>query len=704
MKWKPERSFLDHLLAAGGAAMAAWCGCISLSNLPAAQFFVVGIFFCTLLGYGISRVLSKTKLIVADAWLYCLVAIFCFINVQSLNQIIPGEGFEFDPTSLTTTYLCWMLLTGGLFAWRDQTLLFLNIPSLALFGLLGVFDNYRYAVMFFFIYIVFSAVLYARVHQRGMIERAAKVGATDLRLLKGGAWKWMAGPEWALASAMSIVLLSLIGAPVIQATVQPVAGAVRVNFRPVTPPRRNTSPNEIQDRYRVGRGPLEVSEDPVMKVQVDGLPHYFKTSSFATYNGSGWASITPDVQGTVLAERRSMDDYRTEIGPNGGVMGWPEGVPPALPIDATETTTFEIKLIEFLPAGPMPSPGPIIEVMEPQTGITFSSTGQALTAGTLRKDAVLKAVAITPEPTDMEDRESALPDTFQPLRQIYNDTGEIPAQLMARAQEITAGAESDYEKAMMIKRYIEGTCRYNLNAPAVPTDADPVLFFLDRSQEGYCDLFASAMTVLARAAGLPAQYTLGYLVNDQEVGPDGYRVVREKDYHAWCEIYFEGLGWVKFDATDGAPQVPGAGVGDVPREVTRLIDEPWFRTALVYGAGALAGLAVLLYLIGGLRQFVKSGSIVQGELLRHHSRFVTGMERFLRSPKRFSQTTSEFVQIHQTQLGACVEGAALITKDFERAMFGREEMSGQEVRELGRRVSEFLSTLKKSGKESRPAQ
>src|SRR5690606_33005492 len=152
------------------------------------------------------------------------------------------------------------------------------------------------------------------------------------------------------------------------------------------------------------------------------LPHYFKTSSFATYNGSGWASITPDVQGTVLAERRSMDDYRTEIGPNGGVMGWPEGVPPALPIDATETTTFEIKLIEFLPASPMPAPGPLIEVMEPQTGMTFSSTGQALTAGTLRKDAVLKAVAITPEPTDMEDRESALPDTFQPLRQIYNDT------------------------------------------------------------------------------------------------------------------------------------------------------------------------------------------------------------------------------------------------------------------------------------------
>lgn len=700
MRWKPERSFLDHLLAAGGAAMAAWCACLSLSNLTAGQFFVIGIFFCTFAGYGLSRLMAKTKAFNSDAWLFCLVALFCLFNIPRLNPLIPGEGFELDPTSRTSTFLCWMLLTGGLFAWRDQTLLFLNIPSLALFGLLGVFDNYRYATMFFFVYIVLSAVLYARVHQRGMIERAAKVGASDLRLLRGGAWKWMAGPEWALASALSIVLLSWIGAPVIQASVQPVAGAVRVNFRPVTPPTRQNRPNQVRDRYRIGRGPIEISEDPVMKIDVLDPSLYFKTSSFATYTGSGWASVTPDVQGTVLGERRLIDDYRTTTGPYEGVVGWPDGIPPAMPIEVDETTFFEIKLIEYLPAAPIPAPGPITEIVQPRSGVYFTSIGQVVTQARLNKDTIIQAVAATPSLDGIENRASELPDSFQPVQQIYNDTSDIPTEVVNIARRITADVEGDYEKAMAIKRYIETTCRYNLNAAATPPDTDPVLHFLLRSKEGYCDLFASAMATLARAAGLETQYSLGYIINTQDKDADGYYTIREKDYHAWCEIYFEGLGWVPFDPTEGAQEVAGAGVGSLPSEHVRLIDQPWFRSALMYGAASMAVLAVLLYLISMLRQFVKTGSIVQGELLRHHSRFVMGMERFLRSPKRFSQTTNEFVRIHETQLGECVDRASVLTKEFERAMFGSKELSGSEVRELGRQVSEFLSSLKQARKEA----
>jgi hypothetical protein len=75
--------------------------------------------------------------------------------------------------------------------------------------------------------------------------------------------------------------------------------------------------------------------------------------------------------------------------------------------------------------------------------------------------------------------------------------------------------------------------------------ADPLARFLE-TKRGYCVQFATAMVMLSRAAGIPARFTMGYLPGS----PDGDdRVVRINDAHAWPELWFPQLGWVRFEPT-----------------------------------------------------------------------------------------------------------------------------------------------------------
>lgn len=86
---------------------------------------------------------------------------------------------------------------------------------------------------------------------------------------------------------------------------------------------------------------------------------------------------------------------------------------------------------------------------------------------------------------------------------------------------------------------------YTLTPPAL--GAHPVDEFLFETREGFCEHYASAMTVLLRAAGLPARVVIGYQGGELNA-LGGYYIVRQSDAHAWTEAWLEDEGWVRVDA------------------------------------------------------------------------------------------------------------------------------------------------------------
>jgi protein-glutamine gamma-glutamyltransferase len=118
------------------------------------------------------------------------------------------------------------------------------------------------------------------------------------------------------------------------------------------------------------------------------------------------------------------------------------------------------------------------------------------------------------------------------------------------AREWTSGADSPAEKLDAIERHLSAGYQYSLSVPR-GNSYDPVLDFLLRDRRGHCELFASAMVLVARAAGVPARMVAGYRVAERSPFDDHW-LVRERNAHAWVEAWVDGQGWVRRDPTPEA--------------------------------------------------------------------------------------------------------------------------------------------------------
>lgn len=91
---------------------------------------------------------------------------------------------------------------------------------------------------------------------------------------------------------------------------------------------------------------------------------------------------------------------------------------------------------------------------------------------------------------------------------------------------------------------------------------DPVDEFMFLNRRGFCEHYASAFTVLMRAAGVPARVVTGYQGGEFNEVSD-YWLVRQRDAHAWSEVWLGDRGWVRVDPTGAvAPERVEVGVDE----------------------------------------------------------------------------------------------------------------------------------------------
>ncbi len=125
---------------------------------------------------------------------------------------------------------------------------------------------------------------------------------------------------------------------------------------------------------------------------------------------------------------------------------------------------------------------------------------------------------------------------------------DLPQRVKDLALEITSGYDNPYDKALALERYLRENITYNEKIPPPPEDRDAVDYFLFDLRQGYCNYYASAMVVMARAVGIPARLVAGYTAGEYLAEKGRWRV-REKNAHAWVEVFFPGYGWVEFEPT-----------------------------------------------------------------------------------------------------------------------------------------------------------
>jgi transglutaminase-like putative cysteine protease len=145
----------------------------------------------------------------------------------------------------------------------------------------------------------------------------------------------------------------------------------------------------------------------------------------------------------------------------------------------------------------------------------------------------------------------------------------LRSQLYPYASSLIEGIESPYERLKTLERHLRENFEYGADFEPVPEGIDPVEWFLFNQTKGTCAHFNSAFVLLARSLGLPVRVVAGFLMV-----PDlSYQRVMPNKGHMWAEAYFEGLGWITFDATPERYTEKPVGVNKIPT-VTEIVYNP----------------------------------------------------------------------------------------------------------------------------------
>jgi transglutaminase-like putative cysteine protease len=292
---------------------------------------------------------------------------------------------------------------------------------------------------------------------------------------------------------------------------------------------------------------------------------YWQVGTLSTFNGTQWLPSS----GVSDALAGSLSAGVTSLGP------------PPLPAP-TSAATFSATLdITDFASRLLPAP-PHTVAVRGLTGATAVGDEGVLAAVASGVGTTYTVTARLTAATPTNGTQLASDD---PRLTQYLALPSQPAVVDQLAREAVGQASTPAEKAQaLVNWFRNGQFRYTLSPP--PTSGpDPLVQFLTVTKAGYCQQFAGAYGVLARALGLPTRLVAGFTAG-QATGGD-HLTVTGADAHVWPQVYLgPDAGWVSVEPTppaeagqavpDGVlePTNAAPGVGTVPPAGTAAGSQP----------------------------------------------------------------------------------------------------------------------------------
>ena len=367
-----------------------------------------------------------------------------------------------------------------------------------------------------------------------------EVGAVCVFLLAeragGEGQVWFAGRRdgvgaWTLATGGVVAAAAVLAAVGLTPAFGPRDGTGVLGWRSGYGPNggERVVPNPLVDfRTRL----TQYANTPVFVVS-SSVPSYWRLTSLDTFDGTTWVS-------------------------SGSYSGFASRLPGTAPAAArTARATFTIQSLDsvWLPAQFDP-----ISVQGVHH-VTYDPASDSLLTAQATSDRMQYSV------TSYQYLDALSASALQAAPPVTRDPGggrdlllpaSVGAPIIQLADSLTRGLTTEYAKALAIQSYLRGSqFTYSLNPPSDGAGDAAIYNFLFVTKAGYCQQFAGAFAVLARAAHLPTRLAVGFVTGQAANG--GTFQVRDKDSHTWPEVYFgPKYGWVPFEPTKGFA-MPGTG-------------------------------------------------------------------------------------------------------------------------------------------------
>lgn len=718
-----------------GGALAQLSGLTAVAYQLTEPSFAYFTMLLTLVGltcsYFLRRYGSSPRLIQIGAAFVALVFIAALRGVGPFQNLVPFEAQGSQELLLvcslafTATFCSFLLVT-------DESVMFTCVWAIAIIGLTGTVNINQELIMCFIVFLAASTFLL--VHQNSLsggmptLTEAALMGEEDTAAPAGPSGyvraKTPLSARWrllrtqvnvALACAAGAAMLGFLIAIPLQMVGRNLSLAnviQRLNVPPAAAQqlaggRQGTVQlefNNSQD-FQVGLGP--VSDDQTERARVESpKPLYWRGRLFDLYTGRGWANsfIGQNVYGEAVESKGEVDA---------------EGFS-TFPIKAVDykrakfervTYRFHLNNNRFTPlyvaaeARQVRLPSVQIILRPDHTMSAPNSYGPEYEA--------ISEVPTTVRPVDLR---KTLQSGYSPeMRNLYLQ-GATNDALDALAEQIVteANATNPYDKAEALRQWVSSNCVYTLDAPAVPRGRDAAEYFLRESKQGYCDLYATAFTVLCRHAGLPARVATGFApgIEDPNAKTKTF-ILRESDRHAWTEVYFQGYGWIVFDATQDTPGTTPAARTPEPQTDDRALWERIVAAGWLPVTMTLIGFCGFLYFLfmeillvvrSRVHQIVPMHAVAANarHVVRQYQNATKKLTR--RGLRRMPQmTTTEYLHQVREQFGEPAYEAFLpLTAIFQRAVYGAETGSNIGPEETAS-VNIALKELEKALKDKKRA-
>ncbi|MEU6843617.1 DUF3488 and transglutaminase-like domain-containing protein [Streptomyces sp. NPDC046716] len=278
---------------------------------------------------------------------------------------------------------------------------------------------------------------------------------------------------------------------------------------------------------------------------------YLRIVSLDEFDGTTWR---PSV--------RSITDVPSNL-PN----------PPGLDSDIRRTEVqTNIKAADWYTQDWLPMPYPASQVSIDGRW-RFEEVGRTLVGdhGQTTRGKQYSVKSLVVQPTAQQ-----LANAGRPPGNLLKEFTKVPASLpdvvSRTALQVTRGAANNYERAVKLQDYfaVDGGFTYNTEVRAGSGSAAIVRFL--KQKEGFCVHFAFSMAAMARTLGIPARVAVGFTPGS--ASGDGTYTVGLRDAHAWPELYFEGVGWTRFEPTPTRGYTPEYTQDDTPTDVSSNTAKP----------------------------------------------------------------------------------------------------------------------------------
>ena len=378
------------------------------------------------------------------------------------------------------------------------------------------------AVMF-----IFTAALGTNRHREAV---AALWIATALVLIAalrvrhvGSGSSWMGSRRWGVLAAMPAILVTVGLTTAAAAALAPRLPGAGEKALIDTRNRGGSVTEVLSPLVDIRAQIVNQSNLEMFSVASSDGGHYWRLIGLPIFNGSRWDPPEEDLQ--------EMGNRADDV---------------LLSSPVTEQDFLILALGgPMVPAAYLPT-----SVSDPSIFWAVDSNSLVLAESSLQAGDRIAIRSMVPRPSAEMLRAATVLD---PPSSVYFELpGDFPEVARDAATSVTQGAATTFDKMIALQNWFRTEFEYDIDVQFGSSN-DAIESFL-RIKQGFCQQFAGTFAAMARSLGIPARVAVGF--TDGTLGTDGRYHVFGRNYHAWPEVWFDGIGWVAFEPT------PGRGSGD----------------------------------------------------------------------------------------------------------------------------------------------